>query len=450
MARTFRRDRAASRVALTALAFVVVLTSGCVFFAGGRREHRPPQEISEAPVLRPRDFQRALSAAPGSAMTQVRLEPAGPELLISNSPEDVYLGRSQELLMRASPNPGAFRFMAHHRVTTPYGPARLSLVFSSGADPFVLGVGPNSLGLPWGFRPGGGPGPEADKATLQRPVACVGPDPCRIGARALHEFLSKSLEPQPPSRLLICPPRSSVLFELGVPSGHTSSFLADFFVSPVDRAGGPPPSVEVALYASWDPLPLEDPVTLWESGPVGEGSALRLGGGRGPELPVAPAEAVTPPRTRGRFPAAQRKGEVRVSMAQVHWLDLAGPLEGPHAHPLPGEYETATGDGAPPNLGNYGVVYDLDLHLENAAPLPRTAHLVLCAAGGAGSFMVAKDGRLVAKGEPVSAWEGRHLSAVAVPAGATSQTRLTFSLPPGSPGAQRLYLWPDHIPLPGE
>lgn len=425
-----------------ALGCLVLLSGVACHVLGPQAPSGPP---FPPPILKPEAFRLALQQPPGTPLTGGRLEPAGPELLLSNSPELVRLAGPIGCLFRSRARGGTFRLVAHHQVAPGEGPMRFSIVLSPASGSVALEVGANSVGLPWG------PAQARDPDRLRYPLGGSGADASQVGALALHEYLQRRSGPQEaePARLAMVAAPGSAVIERDVASGDTWSFLGDFSARSPGVAGDTrAPEIDVALYASRQGPPWPGATTLWESGDEGARAAFRLLKGAGPVLPLAAPEDVLPPRSRGRFPHADRRGLLPARLDGVHWVDLAGPLEGPDARSLPGEYEEPGEDASAPNLGNYGVVYELEVELANPKPTPTNAHLVLCAAGGAGTFAVQGERGFLTSTEPVESGGARWLACLPVPAASSARTRITFSLPPGSPGAQRLFIWPDDIPPP--
>ncbi|NUQ00456.1 MAG: hypothetical protein HUU35_11445, partial [Armatimonadetes bacterium] len=158
-------------------------------------------------------------------------------------------------------------------------------------------------------------------------------------------------------------------------------------------------------------------------------------------LPLAVPDPQGPVRCRGWFDHADRQGQVSVPLTRVQWLDLAGPTRGPYARHLPGEYEPNHEPGEDHNRGNYGVLYELDVSLENPGPAALTPYLLLNSAGGPGGLVATVDGELKTS-RMLPAYGSMLLARPAVPAGGVTVVKLVFSLPGGASGAHRLFFWP--------
>jgi hypothetical protein len=105
---------------------------------------------------------------------------------------------------------------------------------------------------------------------------------------------------------------------------------------------------------------------------------------------VLPRSRIVPgvsPTIRGTFAHADRRADVRFVGGKAQRLDLGSARQGPYAVAIPGEYEAGQDESDKSvvwNVGNYGVLYDLNVQSDTAG------QLVWNAAGGPSRFVVGR------------------------------------------------------------
>jgi hypothetical protein len=160
-------------------------------------------------------------------------------------------------------------------------------------------------------------------------------------------------------------------------------------------------------------------------------------------LPWAQMEAGEA-RSRDLYAHDIRSVEFKAAADRVWWLNLAGDVDGPYAYPLPNEYEPSQTHAGQINKGNYGVLYDLRFQLSNPSAQTVRVKALLSADGGSGASVVVAEDQI--KSCPQMSLKAHHawvVEEITLPPGATKPVHIYFSLPGGTPGAQRLYLWPE-------
>jgi len=347
----------------------------------------------------------------GTPLTVDAVEPYGPALVVSNRPELVRLGGEAGLcLVKAKPKTGRFRLFVHHQAALDGGPVVFQIAIRNlSAQPIDLYAGANSVGLP-------SPPEVAD---------WLATEPADLGYRAVAAFLRDRVAKRPDQWLATVKGEPYRLLAQAEP-GLSWSAMIEFgvrFAGGGDRA----PNVELGVYvsrsAAW-------PSAAW---------------------PQAVPTSADERRCRGLFGHADRRVTVRCTWdGKPHWIDLGGPLDGPFARPLPAEYATNQLDGEGPDLGNYGVVYDLEATIVNPGPDAARAHLLMSAAGGPSGLALGRlDDGQVDTWPDLAAYETVRFASVVAPAQATGAARLCWSLPGGGSGAHRLFIWPDTLLPPG-
>ncbi|ASS68387.2 MULTISPECIES: hypothetical protein [unclassified Paenibacillus] len=155
------------------------------------------------------------------------------------------------------------------------------------------------------------------------------------------------------------------------------------------------------------------------------------------------AEPVLPPdrHIRGTFPHYDRTGTlVYKTSAGNSLLRVDSSPSGQWADFMPGEYEQgvdATSGAAVLNPGNYGVIYDMSVEIENDSDERRTVGVYLNPSGGSGHYTIGWGGKLLNSGflNYTMAWQLSEFNVGRK--GKTVPSRL--SLTGGSAGPQTLY-----------
>ncbi|MCM3749972.1 hypothetical protein M3223_21795 [Paenibacillus pasadenensis] len=163
--------------------------------------------------------------------------------------------------------------------------------------------------------------------------------------------------------------------------------------------------------------------------------------GQRPANPLA--EPMLPPdkHVRGTFPHYDRTGTlVYNTSAGNSLIRVSSAPSGQWADFMPGEYENgrdAISGATVVNSGNYGVIYDLSVQINNESDKRRTIGVYLNAAGGSGHYTIGWGGKLLNSGylDFTKAWQFAELKVSRK--GKTIPSRL--SLTGGSSGPQALY-----------
>ena len=331
------------------------------------------------------------------------VKPCGPELVVSCG--RVAPQQGAVCLCRAQPEGDRFRVFVHHRSEPAAGAVHFALrIRSLSSQPVNLLAGPNSLGLP----------------ARVPSAAWTGADPGAVGNLAWRVFLeARAARPEPVDLGTIA--EQPYTLEATVEPGHAWSFIAEFETKSSDLKDGP--AVEVAVYAS-------------RSGTDALNDAPD-------DAPMAAAQVDDPEASRGLFQFAERRILASATLdGRPHSLDLAGPRLGSPGATLPDEYER----GPAANPGNHGVVYDVEIELHNPSPRAARGHLLMAMAGAPGAFSILRGAdRQVESWSALQLFEAVRIADQEVPAGGEAPVRLTWALPGGVQGPQRLYVWPDTI-----
>jgi hypothetical protein len=250
----------------------------------------------------------------------------------------------------------------------------------------------------------------------QGPPAAQSLDPSEAGRIALFNWFRSGLKDPSDKWLHTLKPQESYFLEQVLPQGQTVTGMYDLGVRfQKGEPRVPRVAVSVLAYAHRPRDPLR--------------------------LPLSPEEA--PGQVcRGTFRSHTRKARVRCPVTRVRWLDLAGPPTGRYACPLGQEYEPALDAPRAVNDGNYGVLYDLEIVLENTTPQPVKVTCLLNAAGGRGRSVLMVNGTLKESRTVLKAFQSWVFCEVPLAARESHIFHLQFSLPGGSSGAHRLFFWP--------
>lgn len=109
---------------------------------------------------------------------------------------------------------------------------------------------------------------------------------------------------------------------------------------------------------------------------------------------------------------------------------------------MPNEVEKAIDDPYGMNPGNYGVVYHLSIAMRNPTDNSLHTRCLLSAAGGLSYSGVAVDQIFTECGKFLGAYQSWVFKDVTIPSQQIASSMLDFTLPGGSNGAHRLYIWP--------
>ena len=98
------------------------------------------------------------------------------------------------------------------------------------------------------------------------------------------------------------------------------------------------------------------------------------------------------------------------------------------------------------NPGNYGVVYSLRLVIKNPTPDPVRTRCIISAAGGPSFSNIAVNQAYSESGKLLGSYGSWVFKDFSLDPTQTADFRLDLSLPGGSNGAHRLYIWPGDDP----
>ncbi|MFD1780045.1 hypothetical protein ACFSFW_15370 [Fredinandcohnia salidurans] len=167
------------------------------------------------------------------------------------------------------------------------------------------------------------------------------------------------------------------------------------------------------------------------------------------ERPADPLSVeILPPdsHVRGSFPHFDREGTLTYDTALGNaYIRLSSAAYGQWSDKLPGEYEEGVSvvDGNKPviNNGNYGVLYDLDVRVDNSLHQPLQLSIYDNPAGGFGHFVMQWNGHLNTTGflSYVNAWK---FASETVGANGNQYDFVT-SLPGGASGPSVIYFVPE-------
>jgi hypothetical protein len=356
----------------------------------------------------------------GRKLADVRLQPTGWPLVVSNSPERITGSSKLVVLCRTRLDLERFRVFLHHQNATK-SRMEIGLVLTNRSSHRInVYLERNSQLLP-------------TEVQLNTNV-----DPAAAGRVALANWLTSRTTPVgAPGRdwyMATLGPEQSYYLTQPVKSRagrfETVTGLYDLAVAFEDQRVTARPALEVVVLAHRGRRPSQ--------------AALD-------HLPVDAPDAPVFRRCRGVFRHGDRRGEVDYTVdgsQSVRWLDLSGPSTGPYNHSLAGEYELGDdGTGVQSmNFGNYGVLYNLDVTLRNRLSQPVQITCLLNTAGGRGSSVLTVDGEC-RLGPPVIEEHGSWIYKETMLGPREVKTfRLQFSLPGGSSGAHRLFFWPANTP----
>ncbi|WP_139892530.1 hypothetical protein [Bacillus sp. D386] len=167
------------------------------------------------------------------------------------------------------------------------------------------------------------------------------------------------------------------------------------------------------------------------------------------ERPADPLSfEILPPdsHVRGSFPHFDRKGTLTYDTAIGNaFIRLSSAAYGQWSDKMPGEYEegisVVDGNKSVINNGNYGVLYDLDVKIENSLHRPLQISLYDNPAGGFGHFAMQWNGKLNTTGflSYVNAWK---FASEKIGANGNQYDFVT-SLPGGASGPSVIYFVPE-------
>ncbi len=246
-------------------------------------------------------------------------------------------------------------------------------------------------------------------------------DPAAVGRAALWSWFAWGKEDARDRWVRTLAPKESFLLAVPVAPGHTLTGMHDLGVRRASGGAGVPRVVVTTLALAPGASPAHPD-----------------------RVPLVPPET-DPLRCRGVFPHNTRAAKLTVVPDGPCWVDLGGPLAGEHARPLPHEYEPARDPTGHANAGNYGVLYTLDVTVGNPGDRPLAVKCLLSAAGGAGQSVLRVDGAPVACPAGLESYQSWVFRELRLAPGRTGRTRIEFTLPGGTPGAQRLHFWPAPI-----
>ncbi|QUG40123.1 hypothetical protein KD050_12445 [Psychrobacillus sp. INOP01] len=168
------------------------------------------------------------------------------------------------------------------------------------------------------------------------------------------------------------------------------------------------------------------------------------------ERPTDPLSVeILPPdsHVRGSFPHFDREGILTYDTALGNaYVRLSSAASGQWSDKLPGEYEEGISvvDGNKPviNNGNYGVLYNLDVKVENSLQSPQQLSIYDNPAGGFGHFAMQWNGKLKTTGflSYVNAWK---FASEKIGANGNQYDFVT-SLPGGASGPSVIYFVPEN------
>ncbi|WP_449537921.1 hypothetical protein [Ferdinandcohnia sp. Marseille-Q9671] len=168
------------------------------------------------------------------------------------------------------------------------------------------------------------------------------------------------------------------------------------------------------------------------------------------ERPTDPLSVeILPPdsHVRGSFPHFDREGILTYDTALGNaYIRLSSAAYGQWSDKLPGEYEEGISvvDGNKPviNNGNYGVLYNLDVNVENSLHRPVELSIYDNPAGGFGHFVMQWNGQLQTTGflSYVNAWK---FASEQIGANGNQYDFVT-SLPGGASGPSVIYFVPEN------
>jgi hypothetical protein len=358
---------------------------------------------------------------------EVTLQPEGGVLLFSDDPEAIVAGMVLPGAGYRDAATGAFRIFFHHANRTGVALVQAVALTNPGPEPVAL------------YARGAGIG--------------VSLYPDQAGQTAMAAFLASREEV---TFLGVLPAGQSLeVSPTEVPASDTVSGVEEFVALTAPRGT----EAAAALARALEATPFADVAGhgLPSGLPAGFAPAtvvvtdlLYRAGSPAPAdpdaVPVLPSTAllrlVAPglyALHRGTFPAYDRYGVVTVDEAAYAEQDLAvdtGVL-GPQA--MAGEYlvgRDATDGLAGYEPGNYGVVYDLHVVVEETPPTPPPVALLLWPSGGFGHYSLSLDGAVL-RSLFVRYSQAWYCAQVAVP-GARGFAALDASLVGGSYGPQRL------------
>ncbi|MGV3464609.1 MAG: hypothetical protein ACO1OT_04870 [Heyndrickxia sp.] len=158
---------------------------------------------------------------------------------------------------------------------------------------------------------------------------------------------------------------------------------------------------------------------------------------------VLPADS----HVRGSFPHFNREGTITYNPLMGNaYISLSSAAYGQWSDKLPGEYEDGVSvvDGNKPviNNGNYGVLYDLNIKMENGFHSPQNISIYDTPSGGFGHYVMQWDGKISTSGflSYQNAW---NFSAVNLGANGNDYHFVT-SLPGGASGPSVIYFVPEN------
>ncbi len=312
------------------------------------------------------------------------LQDRGGPLILSDNPEAF----TQDGAFYRDTVTGRFRVFLHHQNRT-----------GSGQEVGVALTNP-------------GPSPEVILSLGAGTGTSVYPDVA--GQSALAGFLATRYRTRPLALLM---PGQSVTEAVYTPPGETTSGFEDFSAVGVPSGVGPGPgrgpglppvpSLPSGLLRAAHPSPFLPNARLVNHPPLPPGftaapvtvTTLAFSG----PPPRDPASiAVEPPSIplvihgRGTFPADDRFGVIDLSTTRpIQWLAVDSAISGPYSRAMPGEYLTgydAVDHTSVVDNGNYGVLYNFHVVVDNAAHVRAPYWVLLQPSGGFGHYVESFDG----------------------------------------------------------
>lgn len=373
----------------------------------------------------PIPFRRIIPDGTGAYLPNPpRLTSVGAPLIVSNSPEQITGNSPLTILCRTMAPAWRFRLFFHHQNATGR-PLRVGFALVNRSDRAIdIYMARNS------GQPTNGP-------------TCHN-DPAVAGQNVLSTFFaSRSVRTEEDRYVATIAPQGvyvSVQTVAGGGGGSTGQCVAGMCDLAFRYASG-------SGTESMNTAPLEVSTVAFDAAVVGMTPSLSLL----TETPLAQPDAVLYQRTRGVYPHADRLGKISVDVPMngiPRWLDIAGPINGPYARPLPNEYEMVPlprgGGQLAHNPGNYGIVYDFEVILKNKQSIPIRMICLMNMAGGVGGSALLVNGVLSSpvQPSPLGAFHSWVWHESLLQPGATQTVRLRFSLPGGANGSHRLFFWP--------
>jgi len=335
----------------------------------------------------------------GAPLAPPNLVMTGVPLVLSNSPETLVGAWTDAGLYRVSLTRDHFRVFFHHRNMTG-NPLKIGIAITNPAaakNSVVLYAGRNCQMLPGACQ------------------STVSTDPATAGSIALRNWFQSKPDD---SYLRALAPGTTYYALQDVPHESTATGMYDFGVRVAGKSKDAPNVIVTVLACVTPPY---DPTAI----DIPQPEKTRDGSYR-----------------RGTFAHSDRVGTIECDVSQVYWLDIAGPSAGPHARPLGNEVERAMDDPNGMNPGNYGVVYSLRVIIKNPTPDPVRTRCIISAAGGPSFSNIAVNQAYSESGKLLGSYGSWVFKDFSLDPSQVSDFRLNFSLPGGSNGAHRLYIWP--------